>query len=113
MANLHAFTVQEALNAQGSGGQWTVNTVVTAAAADGTATNLDVSVAHQLGVYAYNTICYKFSNADSGTVSSANDLILPGRALVFLTIPKGVGESVYFNYTSSTTATPTVRTVEV
>ena len=53
MADLHRLTVQEAMNASGPGGVWTVNAVAnTGSNADVTNTvHLDVSGAGQLGLY--------------------------------------------------------------
>jgi len=54
MAKLHSLTVQEAINAGGSGGQWTVNAVSsTHGGTSATDTiHLDVSGSAQLGIYA-------------------------------------------------------------
>ena len=119
MANLHKLTVQEALNAQGTGGVWTVNDVGTSASnADTTNTvHLNVSGASQLGVYALGAdIHFNFSASVSGTdgdVNDSNDLRLGARALTFFTVPRGLGNTIYFNYLSTSTTTGTVRTVEV
>ena len=113
MANLHKLSVQEALNAQGAGGNWTVNTVGTAAVTGGTAINLDISGAHQLGVFTSVDINFNFSAADSGTVSATNDLVLPHSTLTFITVPRGLGETIFFNYVATSTRTGTVKTVEV
>ena len=53
MADLHKLTVQEAMNASGAGGTWTVNTAIAIATnADTTNTvHTDVSGAGQLGLY--------------------------------------------------------------
>jgi len=115
MANLHKLTVQEALNAQGTGGVWSVNSVGTAAVSGGTTVNLDVSGASQLGVYATGQdIYFNFTAADSTSINTSNDLVLRAKALTFITVPQGLGSTIYFNYLStSATSTSTVRTVEV
>ena len=60
MADLHKLTVQEAMNASGPGGVWTVNTaLVIASNADTTSTlHTDVSGAGQLGLYASTDISW-------------------------------------------------------
>tara|TARA_R100000656_G_scaffold123904_1_gene101010 strand:+ start:1515 stop:1856 length:342 start_codon:yes stop_codon:yes gene_type:complete len=113
MAKLHSLTVQEAINAGGSGGQWTVNTVSTEHTGTGaTATvHLDVSGAAQLGIYAAGDIYFRFS-ADAGEdCVAANDLVIPATTLVFITVPRGLGNTIYFNHLG--VAVTTVKVVEV
>jgi len=115
MANLHRLTVQEGINAAGQGGVWTVNTAAaTGSNADVTNTiHLDVSGAAQLGIYAANSIHFKFS-ADAGSdCNTSNDLIIPATTLIFITVPQGLGSTVYFNHLSTGTDTGAVRVVEV
>ena len=118
MANLHKLTVQEALNAQGPGGVWTVNSVGTINSnADTTDTvHLNVSGASQIGLYSSVAMNFNFSASVSGTdgdVNDDNDLTLIGRSLTFITVPGGLGDTIYFNYLSSSTSTGTLRSVEV
>ena len=115
MANLHKLTVQEALNAQGTGGVWTVNDVGTSASnADTTNTvHLNVSGASQLGVYAGTSDIYFSFSASATDIDTDNDLRLSQKALTFFTVPKGLGATIYFNYLSASTTAGTVRTVEV
>ena len=116
MADLHKLTVQEAMNASGPGGVWTVNTAaVIASNADVTNTvHTDVSGAGQLGLYASTDMYFSFSNTNSGTdITTANDLLLPAEALTFITIPRGLGSTIYFNHLSTSTTAHTVRIVEV
>ena len=115
MADLRKLTVQEAMNASGPGGQWTVNAVSTTGSnADVTNTvHIDVSGAGQLGLYSSGDIYFSFS-ADSGTdITIANDLQLPGGSLTFITIPRGLGNTIYFNHLSTSTTAHTVKIVEV
>ena len=111
MADLHRLSVQEALNASGSGGSWTVNT---AATHGGTATtdtiHLDVSGAGQIGVYAAGDIYFNFS-ASTTDCNTSNDLKIPGNTLTFITVPLGLGGTVYFNHLG--VAAVAVRVVEV
>ena len=113
MADLHKLTVQEALNAAGSGGVWTVNTI--ASAHDGTADTdskfVDVSGAGQLGIYAAGAIYFRFSSGAAQDCVAANDLIIPATTLTFITVPRGLGPTIYFNHLG--VAACTVRIVEV
>ena len=113
MAKLHSLTVQEGVNASGPGGQWTVNSV--SSSHGGTATtdtiHLDVSGAAQLGIYAAGNIYFRFS-ADAGDdCIAANDLVIPGSTLVFITVPRGLGNTIYFNHLG--VAATTVKVVEI
>ena len=113
MAKLHYLTVQEAINAGGSGGQWTVNAVSAehSSTASGHTIHLDVSGAAQLGIYAAGDIYFRFS-ADAGEdCVAANDLVIPGSTLVFITVPRGLGNTIYFNHLGVTATT--VKVVEV
>ena len=111
MADLHRLSVQEALNASGSGGSWTVNT---AATHGGTATtdtiHLDVSGAGQIGVFAAGDIYFNFSTTTTDC-NTSNDLKIPGNTLTFITVPLGLGGTVYFNHLG--VAAVAVRVVEV
>ena len=115
MADLHKLTVQESLNSMGPGGVWTVNAAGTAGSSASAANtiHLDVSGASIIGVYPAVDIYFNFSAADGTNVTAANDLPLEQNTLVFLTVPRGLGKTIYFNYISQTTTTGTVKTVEV
>ena len=111
MANLHKFTVVEAMNASGPGGTWTVNAVATHGGTGTTDTiHLDVSGSHQLGVYPAGDIYFNFASSATDC-NTSNDLKLPGNTLTFLTIPGGVGNTIYFNHLGVSAVA--VRTVEV
>ena len=86
MANLHKRSVQEALNAT-VGGNWTVNSPGTAGS------SADVT--------------------NSIHLTAANDLVIPKNTLTFVTVPRGLGNTVYFNYNSTSTTTGAVKTVEI
>ena len=115
MADLHKLTVQEAMNASGAGGVWTVNA---AATHGGTATtdtiHLDVSGAGQIGIFAAGEIYFRFGTAgSSGTTddcNTSNDLRIPGSTLTFITVPRGLGPTIYFNHLG--VAAVAVRIVE-
>jgi hypothetical protein len=114
MADLHKLTVQEAMNASGPGGVWTVNSVSTTGsnASTGNTVHVDVSGAGQLGLYSSGEIYFSFS-AKFQDITTANDLKLPAEALTFITIPRGLGATIYFNHLSTSTTAHTVRIVEV
>ena len=114
MANLHKLTVQEAMNASGPGGQWTVNGVSTTGSnADVSNTvHVDVSGAGQLGLYSSGEIYFNFTASETN-ITIANDLKLPANTLTFITVPRGIGNTIYFNHLSTSTTAHTVRIVEV
>ena len=111
MAKLHKFSAGEALNATGVGGVWTVNG---AATHGGTATtdtvHLDVSGSHQLGIYSAGAIYFNFSTTTTDC-NTSNDLIIPANVLTFITVPSGLGATIYFNHLG--VAACAVRVVEV
>jgi len=117
MAKLHALTVQEGVNASGPGGQWSVNGISTihAGTASTDTVHLDVSGSAQLGVYATTAIYFRFGiSGASGTDDdcvAANDLIIPEATLIFVTIPRGLGKTIYFNHLG--VVATTVKTVEI
>ena len=116
MANLHKLSVQEGINAQGVGGKWTVNAVATHGGTSSTNTiHVDISGAGQIGVYAAGDIYFRFgTSGSSGTADDCernNDLIIPGSTLTFLTVPRGLGNTIYFNHLGS--AAVATRVVEV
>jgi len=111
MAKKQHLSVQESLNSAGFGGEWTVNS---AATHGGTATtdtiHLDVSKSGQIGVYAAGAIYFNFSSTTTDC-NTSNDLKIPAETLVFLTVPQGLGSTVYFNHLG--VAAVAVRVVEV
>ena len=114
MANLHKLSVQEAMNAAGSGGVWTVNTVSTTGsnANEANTVHVLISGAGQLGLYSSGEIYFNFAAAETNC-SKNNDLKLPANTLTFITVPQGLGSTVYFNHLSTSTTAHTVRIVEV
>lgn len=102
MADLHKLTVQEALNAGGPGGKWDTQAVGTHVGTGTTNTiHVDVSSYHQLGIYAAGDIYFRFSVDDSvanGDCSTTTDLKIDGNTLIFITVPRGLGKTIYFNH---------------
>ena len=111
MAKKQHLSVQEALNSAGFGGEWTVNSAATHSGTSTTDTiHLDVSKAGQIGVYAAGAIYFNFSSTTTDC-NTSNDLKIPAETLVFLTVPQGLGSTVYFNHLG--VAAAAVRVVEV
>jgi hypothetical protein len=118
MAKLHKRSTGEALNAStGVGGEWTVSTSGTAGsnASDGNTTHFSIaSNTAQLGIYSAVEILFSFTTTDTDiNVSNADDLLLPANTLTFLTVPRGLGDTIKWNYISNSTTTGSVRIVEV
>ena len=111
MAKKQHLSVQESLNSAGFGGEWTVNSAATHGGTSTTNTiHLDVSKAGQIGVYAAGAIYFNFSSTTTDC-NTSNDLKIPAETLVFLTVPQGLGSTVYFNHLG--VAAAAVRVVEV
>ena len=114
MSKLHKRSVQEALNVT-VGGEGSVNDYGTAGSSASTGNTIHLALATMtstLGVYSAVEIYFNF--ATSGTdVNASNDMVLPKNTMVFLTVPRGLGNTVYFNYNSTSTTTGAVRTVEI
>ena len=114
MGKLHKRSVQEALNAT-VGGEWTVNSAGTAGSSADVTNTTHLALATMtstLGVYSAVEIYFNFSTTTTD-VTAANDLVIPKNTLTFLTVPRGLGNTVYFNYNSTSTTTGAVKTVEV
>ena len=112
MADLHKRSVQEAVNLS-VGGVWTVATVATHGGTAGAYTihySVD-EVSSQIGVYSAVELYFNFS-ATTTDVTTANDMIIPSSTLVFLTVPRGLGGTVYFNHLGKSAA-GAVRIVEI
>ena len=113
MADLHKLTVQEAMNASGSGGGWTVNPISAThgSTANGATIQVDISGAGQVGIYAGADLYFRFSSGGGQDCVQNNDLIIPAETLTFITVPRALGPTIYFNHLGVTPCT--VRIVEV
>ena len=114
MANLHKRSVQEALNVTVGGG-WSANTAGTAAAVSTPTNTVHLGLANMtstLGVYSAVEIYFNFSATETDIVT-AKDLVIPKNTLMFLTVPRGLGNTVYFSYLSTSSTTGAVKTVEI
>ena len=114
MADLHKFTVQEALNAsQGSAGGWTVSTRLSIGGGAAAYKLLDASTT-QVGIYSDLEICFRFSTTATNPIDINQDMILPDKTLTFINVPKNVGDTIYIHFEpTSSVATKYVRIVEV
>jgi len=114
MADLHTHSVQEALNAT-VGGKWTVATAGTAGSSADVANTTHKSLhssTSMIGVYYDVELYFNFSTTTTD-VNADNDLLIPANTNFFLTVPRGFGNTVYFNYNSTSTTTGAVRLVEI
>jgi len=114
MADTHIYSVQEALNTT-VGGEWTVATAGTAGSSADVANTTHKSLKAStgvLGIYSAVEIYFNFTSSETN-VNASNDMIIPKNTLMFLTIPRGLGNTVYFNYNSTSTTTGAVRMVEI
>ena len=112
MANLHKRSVQEAVNLS-VGGAWSVATVATHGGTANTDTihySVDGATA-QIGNYSAVDLYFNFS-ATTPDVTTANDLIAPASTIIFITVPRGLGTTIYFNHLGKGSA-GAVRIVEI
>ena len=112
MANLHKRSVQEAVNLS-VGGAWTVATPATHGGTSNTDT-IHYSVSggtSQIAVYSSEELYFNFTITTTD-VTIANDLILPAGTIIFITVPRGLGTTIYFNHLGKGSAA-TVRIVEI
>jgi hypothetical protein len=114
MSKLHKRSVQEALNVT-VGGEWSVNSAGTAGSSANVNNTTHLSLATMtstLGVHSAVEIYFSFTTSATD-VNASNDLIIPKNTMIYLTVPRGLGNDVYFNYNSTSTTTGAVRTVEI
>ena len=115
MANLKLMTAQEALNAD-VGGVWDVQAIGSVSSITLTdSVAIDVSGYSSIGVIADEDIKFHFDTVGVPDGDcTANDLVLAKEALTFITIPRGLGGTIYFVYVNeSSTNNSGVRTVLV
>ena len=87
----------------GAGGQWSVQAVATHGGTGTTDTiHVDVSTAGQVGIHSAGEIYFRFGTAGTtGTTDDcvvANDLKIPADTLTFITVPRALGSTIYFNH---------------
>ena len=114
MADLHKYSVQEALNTT-VGGSWTVATAGTAGSSadeNNTTHKLLSSSSNTIGVHSAVEIYFSFATSETD-INKSNDLIIPKNTMIYLTVPRGLGNTVYFSILSTSTTTGAVRLVEI
>ena len=129
MANLQKFRAHEALNTTAAGnynqlddssgglGGSSGDTIAAGSSANVTNTkHLDLSSGvHQLLIYSAGDIYFNFATSDEDVVAN-NSLILPGGSLTSIAVPLGIhssGDTIRFNFNSTSTTAHVVRVVEV
>jgi len=112
MADLHKFSVQEAVNTDTSSTWDVIAGVTDANASGGTVLNIDVSGYHTLGIQPADEIFFHFHNTSTVTLTEADALKLAA-GLSFIKVPKGVGDTIYFNYVATGDSTCEVRVVKM
>jgi|TARA_Y100000310_G_scaffold45439_1_gene42343 hypothetical protein len=100
MANLHKLSVQEAVNTDTSSVWDLITNVTDAEVSGGTVQNIDVSGYHTLGLDPDGEMYFHFHNTSTATLVQADALKLVA-GLAFIKIPKGLGDTIYFNYIST------------
>ena len=107
MADLHKFSVQEAVNTEAAG-QWNVQTVVTTTNTD--VTDVDVSGYHNVIIDCTSTICVLFDTTATGTGADGNNLELP-TGIHSLKVPHGLGNTIYLHWLRNGSVNATVRMI--
>ena len=114
MAILQRYTAAEALNTT-TAGIWTVKGVLAIAGSGGSTLNTELSSdAHSIIIQAAANIVISFSTSAQNIVA-ANDLLIEGDGTDFvsITVPRGLGNTIYFNAISADGTTPTCKLIEV
>ena len=114
MAKLHKRSVQESLNVT-VGGEWSVNSAGTAGSSANVNNSTHLALATMtstLGVHSAVEIYFNFATSATD-VNASNDMVIPKNTMIYLTVPRGLGNTVYFNYNSTSTTTGAVRLVEI
>ena len=98
MANLQKHRAHESLNTD-TAAVWDVIQDVTDAndTTDGTVLNIDVSGYHTLGLTPAAEIYFHFHNTSTATLDT-DDALKLASGLSFIKIPRGLGDTIYFNY---------------
>jgi hypothetical protein len=112
MADLQKFRAHEALNTEAAATWDLISGVTDAPVSGGTPENIDVSGYHTLGLTPASEIFIHFHNTSTVTLVEADCLKLAA-GLSFIKIPKGLGDTIYFNYISTSASTVEVRVVKM
>lgn len=114
MADLHKRSVQEALNVTVGGG-WSVQTALTAGSEADVANTVHKQLATMtstIGVHSAVEIYFSFATSEVD-IDKSKDLIIPKNTMIYLTVPRGLGNTVYFSVLSTSTSAGAVRLVEI
>ena len=112
MANLQKHRSHESLNTD-TAAVWDVITDVTdAAASSGTVNNIDVSGYHTLGLTPAAEIYIHFHDTSTATLDE-DDALKLASGLSFIKIPRGLGDTIYFNYVATGASSCEVRVVKM
>ena len=113
MANIGKFRAHESLNTD-TAATWELQTATTDAPVAGAAApiSIDVSGYHTLGLTPASEIFIHFHNTSTATLVEADALKLAS-GLSFIKIPKGLGNTIYFNYVATGASTVEVRIVKM
>ena len=101
MANIQMHRAHESLNVD-TAAEWNVQTRLTISSQAHVYS--DVSSVNQIGIYSDSDIYIRFDSSTSDTISTTNDLLIPGETLAFLNVPRAVGESIYVHFKQVTSA---------
>ena len=116
MADLHKFSVQEALNAsQGHAGGWTVNSAQTVEGSDDTLNELQLDDATTIVVLQASVetkIRFTTTSNDSGDLTTG-DITLPDASIISMTVPRNLGTGIYLQFQSESTTHGTLKIIEV
>jgi len=95
MAQLNKRTSEQSLNIDTSA-VWDAQTRLTISAQAHVTS--DVSGVDQIGIYSDSDVKFRFDGSSSDTISANNDLVIPASTLVFMKVPKGVGDTIYVHF---------------
>ena len=95
MANLQKHRTHESLNIE-TAAEWSVQPALDISSQAHVTSN--VSNISQIGFYSDSDVYVRFDTLTSDTISTSNDLIIPGETLAFLNVPKGIGDTVYVHF---------------
>ena len=112
MANIGKFRAHESLNTDTAATWELITNVTDANATGGLVLNIDVSGYHTLGLTPAAEIYIHFHNTSTATLVILDALKLAS-GLSFIKIPRGLGDTIYFNYLSVAASTTEVRIVRM
>lgn len=116
MAEENKYSVRSAVNYDVSGG-WTVQSAIDISSQTHGSQTLRKDT-RRIGVYADSAVYFRFDRQTTDTISTSNDLIIPGQTLTFIRVPEALktarDDQITFHCKQVTsTATESCRIVEV